>query len=72
MKKTYRLEGEVCANCAIKIGEEIERLDGVTSAKINAMTNKFKIEAEDDKLAGILDEAQRIINRHEDDCVIVR
>ena len=63
MKKTYKLQDLDCANCAAKMEDAIGRLDSVTSARVNFMTQKLTIEA---------DEAQRICSGIEPDCVIVR
>ena len=38
MKKTYRIEGLDCANCAAKIEGMISKLDGVNSCTINFIT----------------------------------
>lgn len=50
MKKVYKLDKLGCANCAAKMGEKIEKLDGVTKAKVNFMLSKLTVEADDDKM----------------------
>lgn len=72
MKKTYKLQDLDCANCAAKMEDAIGRLDSVTSARVNFMTQKLTIEAEPSNLDSVLDEAQRICSGIEPDCVIVR
>ena len=72
MKKTYKLQDLDCANCAAKMEAAIGRLDGVSSARVNFMTQKLTIEAEPSNLDSVLDEAQRICSGIEPDCVIVR
>ena len=72
MKKTYKLQDLDCANCAAKMEDAIGRLDGVSSARVNFMTQKLTIEAESSNLDSVLDEAQRICSGIEPDCVIVR
>ena len=47
MKKSFRLEGLDCANCAAKIEKEVKALDGVTDVTVNAMTAKMVLEADD-------------------------
>ena len=46
MKKTFRLEGLECANCAAKMEKAINELDGVKEATVNFMTTKLVIEGE--------------------------
>ncbi|MBU5331926.1 MAG: heavy-metal-associated domain-containing protein [Anaerocolumna aminovalerica] len=65
MKKTFRLEGLGCANCAAKMEREINKLDGVQSATVNFMTTKMILECEDDKLETIVPAAEKIIKKIE-------
>ncbi|SHJ46271.1 Heavy-metal-associated domain-containing protein [Anaerocolumna jejuensis DSM 15929] len=67
MKKTFRLEGLDCANCAAKIEAGVRKLDGVKEATVNFMTTKMIIEAEDDKMADIITEAEKIVKKIEPD-----
>ncbi len=72
MKKTFRLHGLDCANCAAKIERKISKLDGVQSASVNFMTLKMEIEAEDDKFDSIINEASIIAKKIEPDIIIKR
>lgn len=47
MKKTYLIEDLCCANCANKIENRIQELDGVTSASLNFIAGKLFVEFED-------------------------
>ena len=71
MKKTYRLEELDCAHCAAKMEEAIRKLSGVTGASISFMTQKLTLEAEDEKLDEILQQAAKICRKIEPDCRIV-
>ena len=70
MKKTFKLKGLDCANCAAKIEERINKLDGVNSGTLNFMTTKLIIEAEDEKMPGIIESARAIIKKLEPDVVM--
>ncbi len=71
--KKYKLEGLDCANCANKMEEKINKLDGVKEAKISFISEKLKLEVEDEgRLDEILDQAQEIISSIEPDTVLVR
>lgn len=70
MKKTFRLEGLDCANCAAKIERAINALDGVKNANVNFMTTKMIIEAEDEKMADIVAASEKIIKKIEPDTVM--
>ena len=46
MKIRLNIEGLDCPNCAAKLAKIIEEKDGVTTAKINFLTEKLTIESE--------------------------
>ncbi len=70
MKKTYKLIDLDCANCAAKMEDAIKKLDGVTTASINFMSQKLTIEADDDKFEEVLKAAANCIKKVEPDCRI--
>ncbi|WP_286947203.1 cation transporter [Acetobacterium sp. UBA5834] len=70
MKKTFKLEGLDCANCAAKMEKAINNLDGVSNATVNFMTTKLVIEADDDKMAEIIEAAKAIVKKTEPDVVM--
>ena len=70
MKKTFRLEGLDCAHCAAKIEDSVKKLDGVITATVNFMTTKMVIEAEDEKMAAVVDSAIHIVKKFEPDVVV--
>lgn len=72
MKRAFKLEGLCCANCAQKIEDGINKIDGVNSAKVVFMTERLKLDADDDRWEQILEQAQAVCNKYEDDCIIVR
>ena len=66
MKKKFKCEID-CANCAAKVQDAILKIDGVKNASINFMTQKFMLEADDDRFDEILKEAVRVGKRIESD-----
>lgn len=70
MKKTFRLEGLECANCAAKMEKAINALDGVETATVNFMTTKLVIEGKDEEFPGIIEAAEKIVKKIEPDVVI--
>lgn len=59
MKKKYDCEID-CANCAAEVQDAISKINGVQSAKVNFLMQKFTLEAEDEHFDEILKEAIRI------------
>ena len=47
MKKTFKIEVD-CANCAAKIETALNKLDGVSKATVNFLTQKMTIETDGD------------------------
>ena len=72
MKRTFKLENLGCANCAAKMENGINKLEGVEKATISFMTQRLVIEAPEDRFPALVDEAQTIISRFEPDCRIKR
>jgi len=70
MKKTFKLEGLDCANCAAKIENSVKKLDGVNSASVNFITAKMTIDGEDGKFDDIVKAANGIVKRLEPDVVV--
>ena len=71
LKKIFLMEGLSCADCASKIEEKINRLEGVKEAKVNFATMKFTLIT--DKKAEftvILKESLKIMDRIEPGMVI--
>lgn len=72
MKKTLRLEGLGCANCAAKMEKKIGELDGVNSVSVNFITTKLVIEAEEDRMDSIIKSAEKIVKKIEPDTKLKR
>ena len=71
MTKTYKAEIG-CADCAAKIEQAIGKIDGVEKVRVNFMTQKFKLSADDARFDAILDEAERVASRIEPEFAIAR
>ncbi|MCI5703883.1 MAG: cation transporter [Pseudoflavonifractor sp.] len=72
MKKRYKLIDLDCANCAAKMEDAINKLDGVTAATVSFLQQKLTIEAEDTRFDEIMDQVVKVCKRIEPDCVIER
>ena len=68
MKKKFTLTDLDCANCAAKMEDAINKIDGVTAATVSFIQQKMTIEADDarfddimtfwDEIAGVYDLAE--------------
>lgn len=70
MKKVFKIEGLDCAHCAATIERGVAKLDGVTSAKVNFLTQKMIIEGSDENFERITKEAIKICREVEPDCEV--
>ena len=68
MKKIYKLEDLDCANCAAKMERAIAKLDGVTYANVNFMSQRLTIDADDERFEEIMDAVERTCKKVEPDC----
>ena len=71
MTKTFKAEIG-CADCAAKIEQAIGKIDGVEKVRLNFMTQKLKLTADDARFDAILDEAQRVGTKIEREFAIAR
>ena len=70
MKKKFKLIDLDCANCAAKMEEAVKKIDGVVSARVNFMTQKFTLEVADDVFDKVFDAAVKACKKVEPDCEI--
>ncbi len=71
MKKTYKLEDLDCANCAAKMENGIQKLEGVTFASVSFMTQRLTIEADDARFEEIMRSVVKLCKKIEPDCKVV-
>lgn len=71
MKRKYACEVD-CANCAQKMEDAINKLDGVKSATVNFIQQKLTIEADDNRFEEIMDQVVKTCKKVEPDCEIKR
>ena len=66
MKKSFKLKGLDCANCAAKIEEKVKKVDGVENASVSFMTQKMTVETSsyDEE---IFKKIKKVVKREEPD-----
>ena len=72
MKKKFNLQDLDCANCAQKMEDAIQKIEGVNDASVSFMTQKMTIDADDSRFELIMDEVVKVCKKVEPDCVILR
>lgn len=70
MKKAYKIEVD-CALCAQKVEDAIRKINGVKDVKVNFMTQKMIIEADDNNFEEIVKEALKVAKKIEPDFCII-
>ena len=71
MKKKFNLIDLDCANCARKMEDAINRIDGVSSASVSFIQQKMTIDADDARFDDIMAQVVKVCKRVEPDCQIV-
>ena len=72
MRKSYKLDEIDCANCARELEEKLAKLDGVQDVKVNFMTQKLTLEADDSEFDDVFDRVVALTADVEPDCEILR
>lgn len=71
MKKTFKLQDLDCANCAAKMEDAINKLEGVNAATVSFMTQKLTIDAVDERFDEIMKTVVKTCRKVEPDCTIL-
>ncbi len=71
MRRVYKVEDLDCANCAAKMQTAMEKIDGVNRASMSFMTQKFTLDAVDERFDEIFEECLRICKKIEPDMVVL-
>lgn len=70
MKKKFAIEVD-CANCALKMEEAVNKLEGVTAASVSFIQQKMTVEAPDGAdFDELMKEVVKVCKKVEPDCVI--
>ncbi|OUO21747.1 cation transporter [Collinsella sp. An307] len=72
MRKSFKLDEIDCANCAQKLEDALNKIDGVESARVNFLTQKLTLTAADDAFDEVLEKVVALTSKIEPDCEIVR
>ncbi len=72
MVHTFKLKNLGCACCAAKMQDGIQALPGVHSARINFLTTKLVIDADEDDGSLLGAAAEKVVKQHEPHCELVR
>ena len=70
MKRKFNVVDVCCANCAAKMEADIKKIDGVNDVKLNFLTQKIIIDADDEKFEEIVKQADQCIRKIEPDAYI--
>ena len=70
MRKVFKIEVD-CANCARKVEDVLRKIDGVEDVKVNFMTQKMTLTADDSRFDAIVKECVQTGKRVEKDFEIM-
>ena len=68
MKKKFDFVDLDCANCAAKMEEAINKIEGVKEASVSFMAQKLIIDADEDRFNEIMKEVVKAIKKVDADC----
>ena len=70
MKKSFKLADLDCANCAAKIENALNKMEGMDHATVSFMTQRMTLEASDEQFPEIVEQAKALIKKLEPDVTI--
>jgi len=71
MKKDFTLKGLDCADCAARIEQSLNELDGVSSASVNFATATLRVETAEDCRVNINETIESIVHRREPNILVL-
>ena len=71
MKKTFKMIDLDCAHCAAKMEDAVNKIDGVSHATVNFLSQKMTIEGDDARFDQIVKEAVKACAKVDADCEVV-
>ncbi|NLM86143.1 MAG: heavy-metal-associated domain-containing protein [Clostridiales bacterium] len=72
MTAAMKIKNLGCANCAAKMERKINALPGVKAARVNFLTQKLTLEAEEASMDSLCRQAAAIISSIEPDAVLLQ
>ena len=70
MKKAFKIRELDCADCAQKIEEAAAKVEGVNKVRVNFLSERMTLDADDARFDEVLGEIKKIIKTIEPDAVL--
>jgi copper chaperone CopZ len=70
VKRQFELSELDCANCAAKMEAAAAKVEGVQNVKVNFITQKLTLTADDSRFDQVLEEVVKVCRKVEPDCLI--
>ena len=71
MKKSYKVTGIDCPNCAAKLEDKLKKIEGVEKLSLNFMTQRMTLEADEASFSEVLEKVVKLQKEHEPDWEII-
>ncbi len=72
MKKIIQVSNLDCANCARKLEEKLQKVEGVNTCNVSFMMQRISLDIEDSKAEEIINNIKKVCKKVEPDMEIVR
>lgn len=72
MKKIIQVSNLDCANCARKLEEKLQKVEGVNTCNVSFMMQRISLDIEDSKAEEIINNVKKVCKKVEPDMEIVR
>ena len=70
MKKTFKIKGIDCANCAAQLENAIKKVEGVEYASISFMAERMVLEYDEQNVEEIMQKVKKVIKKEEPEAIL--
>ena len=70
MKKSFKLKGLDCANCAAELERALRKIEVIKNATISFMAERMELEYDENNEEEIIKKVKKVIKREEPDVTI--
>ena len=70
MKKTFKIKGIDCANCAAQLENAIKKVEGVEHASISFMAERMVLEYDEQNVEEIMQKVKKVIKKEEPEAIL--
>lgn len=68
MRYQFEIKGLDCANCALELERQIQKIEGIKDISINFIGERLLLECEESNREEVIKKVKKVVRREEPDC----